>query len=73
MPPPGVAGAWSRKARYAARCTKAVIPMTGSPASITPSEPGSTQSGKPMTSVADQAVTPTAAVAAAQRPSALPT
>ncbi len=46
--------------------------MTGSPASITPSEPGSTQSGRPMTSVAAQAVTPTAAVAAAQRPSALP-
>ena len=33
--------------------------MTGSPASITPSEPGSTQSGRPMTSVAAQAVTPT--------------
>ena len=47
-------------ARYAVRWTKAVIPMTGSPASITPSEPGNTQSGRPMTSVAAQAVTPTA-------------
>ena len=48
------------------------MPMTGSPASITPSEPGSTQSGSPITSVAAQAVTPTPAVARAQSASALP-
>ncbi len=47
--------------------------MTGSPASMTPSEPGRTQSGRPMTSVAAHAVMPTPAVAAAQRPTALPT
>jgi len=48
---PGVAV----KARCVVRCANAVKPMMGNPASITPTDPGNTQSGNPIAEVAAHA------------------
>ena len=70
--PPGVNCGVAVKVRCTTRWTYQVVRITGSPASITPSEPGKTQSGSPITSVAAHAVSATSAVAVAQRAIAFP-
>src|SRR5574338_773066 len=70
--PPGVNVGVAMYDRDATRWTHAVNPMMGSPASITPTAPGSTQSGRPMTTVAAHAVNPTSAAPTAQTANAFP-
>ena len=70
--PPGVKAGVAVYERCATRCTHAVNAMIGSPASITPNDPGSTQSGSPITVVAAHAVRAISALATAHNPSALP-
>ena len=63
--PPGVNVGVAMAARRATRCTYPVQRITGSPSAITISEPGNTQSGSPMPTIAAFARIATATNAAA--------
>src|SRR5689334_6371864 len=68
---PMLDGCERMNARRAVCCAYAVNRITGNPASITPTAPGNTQPGSPITVVAAHAVTTTTALMSAHRPNAL--